>query len=53
MELLKRDPIEKKRIVYYWKFVGTPPHYKNVTVKKLHILKKHKYVIEKVQGKMF
>ena len=26
-------------IVYYWKTTGTPSHYKNVPVKKLHILK--------------
>ena len=27
-----------RRIVYNWKTTGTPSHYKNVLVKKLHIL---------------
>ena len=31
-------------IVYYWKTTGTPSHYKNMPVIKLHILKIDKYM---------
>ena len=39
----KCKPTVLKRIVYYWKTTGTPSHYKNVPVKKLHP-KNEKYV---------
>ena len=42
--LILKKKIRKKNMIYYWKTTGTPSLYKNVPVKKLHILKNDKYV---------